>query len=75
MPSFLMTILSMKCLWRSVTFSPESSSSSFAEPTQIMSDGSSSLTHTGMQLPQKRFLEMFQSRASSSQLPKRFSPT
>ena len=65
----------MKCLWRSVTFSPESASSSATEPTQIMSDGSSSLIHTGMQLPQKRLREMFQSRASSSQLPKRFSPT
>ena len=70
-----MTTLSTKCLWRSVTFSPDSASSSAIEPTQIMSPGSSSLIHTGMQLPQKRLREMFQSRASPSQLPKRFSPT
>jgi len=44
------------------------------EPTQTMSWPSSE-THTGMQDPQKRLREMFQSLASLSQLPKRFSPT
>ncbi len=39
-----------------------------------MSLGSWSLIHTGRQEPQKRFLEMFQSRASRSQLPKRLAP-
>jgi hypothetical protein len=45
------------------------------EPTQIRSSGSCSLIQTGMQEPQKRLRLMFQSLASSSQLPKRLAPT
>ena len=70
-----MAILSTKCLCRSVTFWPESASSSAADPTQIMSSGSSSFTQIGMHEPQKRLRETFQSRAPSSQFSKRFSPT
>ncbi len=62
-------ILSTKCVWRSVTFWPESVSSSSMEPTHTVSP--STLRHTGRGVPQKRFREMAQSRAPSSQLPKR----
>ncbi len=41
----------------------------------MTSVGSSWLTQTGMQLPQKRLRLMFQSAASRNQLPKRFLPT
>ena len=58
-----------------MTFSPESASSSATEPTQMRSFSSASFTQIGMHEPQKRLRETFQSRASASQLAKRFSPT
>ena len=74
MPSLMISILSMKCLCRSVTLTPESFSRVSTESTQMMSCGSSTLIHSGMQEPQKRFLEMFQSFASASQFANRWVP-
>src|SRR5690554_99269 len=64
-----MTTLSAKCLWRSSSSTPDNCFSSSIEPTAIISP--SSAIHTGKGVPQKRFLEIFQSLAFSNHLPNR----
>ena len=65
---------SRKCRCKSVMFSFVNFSSSSTEPMHIWSDESSTLIHTGIQLPQYRFLLIAQSLAFPSQFENRLSP-
>ena len=72
MPILLgMVMWSMFSRCRSVARTPDSSSSSAMEPMHTTSSPSS-LTHSGMGVPQYRVRDTAQSRASLSQLWNRF---
>lgn len=61
---------SLACIRHSINIQP------WCECTVVcLTSSKSSLTQRGMGVPQYRFLEMAQSRASLSQFPKRFSRT